>query len=170
MDLSKYIGEITFYDKKIMLEEKKSKSWLKSISAFANTKGGKLLFGIDDNDELIGLKNAKKDAESISEIIKTKLDPIPRIELEIIDINSKNIIVLTIFEGNETPYYLIENGSRVAYVRIGNESVISNGTQLKKLVLKGLNRTYDSLSTNIRKDRASFTKLKAIYYQKTLKD
>lgn len=31
MDLSKYIGETTFYDKKIMLEEKKSKSWLKSI-------------------------------------------------------------------------------------------------------------------------------------------
>ncbi|WP_156299686.1 AlbA family DNA-binding domain-containing protein [Streptobacillus canis] len=60
------------------------------MSPFANTKGGKLLFGIADNDELIGLKNAKKDAENIGEIIKTKLYPIPRIELKIIDINSKN--------------------------------------------------------------------------------
>ena len=40
MDLRKYIGEATEYDKKAMLEEKKPKSWCKSVSAFANGKGG----------------------------------------------------------------------------------------------------------------------------------
>lgn len=40
MIVSKYIGETTAYDKKIILEEKKPKSWLKSISAFANGNGG----------------------------------------------------------------------------------------------------------------------------------
>ncbi len=39
MDLSKYIGETTSYDKKLKLEVRKPKSWLKSVSAFANTKG-----------------------------------------------------------------------------------------------------------------------------------
>ncbi len=43
MDLSKYIGETTTYDKKIKLEERKPKSWLKSVSSFANTKGGALM-------------------------------------------------------------------------------------------------------------------------------
>ena len=33
MDMSKYIGEATAYDKKLMLERKEPLSWLKSISA-----------------------------------------------------------------------------------------------------------------------------------------
>ena len=38
IDIRQLIGETTEYDKKQMLEERKPKSWLKSISAFANTK------------------------------------------------------------------------------------------------------------------------------------
>ncbi|MDO4777948.1 MAG: helix-turn-helix domain-containing protein [Tissierellia bacterium] len=170
MDLSKYIGETSAYDKKVMLEERKPKSWLKSVSAFANTKGGKLFFGIDDNDELIGLQSSKKDSEIISENIKTKLDPIPQINLEVIRQNNKDFIVLTVYEGSETPYYLIDGGSRIAYTRVGNESVIASSTQLKNLVLKGINKTFDTLSTSITKNRASFSKLKSIYYQRTGND
>lgn len=55
MDIKKLIGEATEYDKKEMLEYKKPKSWLKSVSAFANGMGGKLLFGIDDDGELSDL-------------------------------------------------------------------------------------------------------------------
>ena len=38
---------------------------------------GALIFGISDENELIGLENPNGDAEKISEIIKTRLDPIP---------------------------------------------------------------------------------------------
>lgn len=47
MQLKDYIGEATAYDKKLMLERKDPTSWLKSVSAFANTQGGRLLFGVD---------------------------------------------------------------------------------------------------------------------------
>lgn len=43
MDIKQLIGETTDYDKKLALEEKKPKSWCKSISAFANCFGGKLM-------------------------------------------------------------------------------------------------------------------------------
>ena len=43
MDIKQLIGEATDYDKKLALEEKKPKSWCKSISAFANCFGGKLI-------------------------------------------------------------------------------------------------------------------------------
>ena len=46
MKLEDYIGETTLYDKKLMLERKDPISWLKSVRAFANTQGGKLLFGV----------------------------------------------------------------------------------------------------------------------------
>ena len=42
MNLKDYIGEATAYDKKLMLERKDPTSWLKSVSAFANTQGGKV--------------------------------------------------------------------------------------------------------------------------------
>ena len=52
MKLETLIAECTAYDFKLMLEEKKPKSWLKSVSAFANGLGGSLFFGID-NDRII---------------------------------------------------------------------------------------------------------------------
>ena len=64
MKISDLIGETTEYDKKQAVEERKPKSWCKSVSAFANGKGGYLIFGIADNGEIVGLENA----EYVSEI------------------------------------------------------------------------------------------------------
>ena len=48
MELKTLIAECTAYNFKLMLEEKKPKSWLKSVSAFANGLGSSLFFGIDN--------------------------------------------------------------------------------------------------------------------------
>ena len=42
----------------------------KEIIAFANTKGGKIYIGIDDNGNIVGLKKAKEDIESLSGMIR----------------------------------------------------------------------------------------------------
>ena len=55
MELKTLIAECTAYDFKVMLEEKKPKSWLKSVSAFANGLGGSLLLGIDNDGIVKGL-------------------------------------------------------------------------------------------------------------------
>ena len=73
MKLEQLIGEATEYDKKSDAVDKKSrKSWLKSVSAFANGVGGVLIFGIADNDSVVGVDDAKKAMEVISEQIKDK--------------------------------------------------------------------------------------------------
>lgn len=77
IEIQKLIGEATAYDKKQMLEIKRPKSWLKSVSAFANGEGGMLIFGISDDNQVVGLDDAEGDAERISEEIKNKLDPVP---------------------------------------------------------------------------------------------
>ena len=71
MNINNLIGEATAYDKKLQLEVKRPKSWLKSVSAFANGEGGTLVFGINDDDQVVGLADAESDAERISEEIKT---------------------------------------------------------------------------------------------------
>ena len=129
LKISDYLGEATEYDKKEFLETKRPKSWLKTVSAFANCHGGVLIFGVTDGDELVGLDNAKEDSEKISEAIKAKLDPVPQVILKIKEENNKKFILLQIFSGMETPYYYVSDGSRIAFVRIGNESVPANAAE-----------------------------------------
>ena len=126
MKISDFIGETTAYDKKVRLEENRPKSWLKSVSAFANGVGGFLVFGISDNDELIGVENASRGAEKISEIINAKMDPVPTIHLQILKEGGMDFIVLQVFPGDETPYYYSSDRSdgEIDFVLQGKSSVI----------------------------------------------
>nr|WP_289869051.1 RNA-binding domain-containing protein [uncultured Muribaculum sp.] len=55
IDIQTLIGEAIAYDKKQMFEVNRPKSWLKSVSAFANGEGGTLIFGVSDEIVLSGL-------------------------------------------------------------------------------------------------------------------
>lgn len=167
LKIKTYIGEATEYDKKETLEERKPKSWLKSVSAFANGNGGVLIFGVADDDTLMGLSDVKTASEKISETVKSKMDPIPTIDLQIRQEDGKEFILLHVSAGAETPYYYIGDGGRIAFIRIGNESVQATATDLKRLVLRGSNSTYDSLSTLYRFENFAFTKLRSVYRQRT---
>ncbi|MGM9866924.1 MAG: ATP-binding protein [Lepagella sp.] len=166
IEIHKLIGEATAYDKKEKLERNKPKSWLKSVSAFANGEGGILVFGITDDDEVVGLENAEEDAESISEAIKTKLDPIPVIDLQFKEVDEKKLIMLRVMPGQETPYYYIGDKQRLAFVRIGNESVVTDRIQLKSLVMKGSGRTFDGLPSSYRFEDMAFSKLRSVHYKR----
>ena len=62
LEIAELIGETTSYDKKQALEEKRPKSWCKSVCAFANGEGGALVFGIADDGTVVGLDNPEQDA------------------------------------------------------------------------------------------------------------
>lgn len=47
-----------------------------------------------------------------------------------------------------TPYYYVGDGQRIAFVRVGDESTPATAEQMVRLVLKGSNKTYDSLHTD----------------------
>lgn len=71
--LDQLIVEATEYDLKVAVEKRRPKSWLKSVSAFANGIGGTLFFGIADDRTIVGLENAQADAEAISRLIKDRI-------------------------------------------------------------------------------------------------
>lgn len=80
MDTSKYIGEAMAYDKKLMLERKEPLNWLKSIRGFANISGGVLLYGVDNDGNLVGLENAERDVDEICEMVKCMMVSVPGVE------------------------------------------------------------------------------------------
>lgn len=154
--IDKWIAEATECDFKVALEIKKPKSWLKSVSAFANGIGGTLIFGIDDNRNVVGLMDAQADAEAISRLIKERISPYPNFILVPERKDGKNVLILTVSSGYSTPYYYKADGVMETYIRIGNESVIAPSFALNQLILKGMNRTYDTLNSEYAKLRERY--------------
>lgn len=161
--IDRWIAEATECDFKVALEVKKPKSWLKSVSAFANGIGGTLFFGISDDRTIVGLENAQEDAEAISRLIKERIMPYPNFVLAPEKENGKELLVLTVSAGRTTPYYYKADGVMEAYIRIGNESVIAPAYVLNQLVLKGINRTYDALTSEYDFKDYAFSKLRERY-------
>ena len=171
MKTTDLISECTAYDFKIMLEEKRPKSWLKSVSAFANGLGGSLFIGVDNDGIVKGLDDIQRVCETISNKIRDYMDPLPEVEM----IPHKtdegmNVLQLKVNAGNYTPYYYVGDGQRVAFVRIGDESVPATAEHMVRLVLKGSNKTYDSLITDYRKDDNSFIILANEFKKRTEQD
>ena len=156
MKIENLLTECTAYDFKIALEEKKPKSWLKSVSAFANGLGGSLFFGVDNDRTIKGLDDIQSICETISSKIRDYMDPLPEVEMIPQRINGLDILQLKVNTGRYTPYYYVGDGQRIAFIRLGEESVPATAEQMLRLVLKGANKTYDSLETAYKAEDYSF--------------
>ena len=167
MELNSLIAECTAYDFKVMLEEKKPKSWLKSVSAFANGLGGSLFFGIDNDGIVKGLDDVQHVCEAISSKIRNNMDPLPEVEMIPRDVDGLHILQLKVNAGHYTPYYYVGDGQRIAFVRVGDESIPATAEQMVRLVLKGSNKTYDSLHTDYKVDDYAFTILANSFKDRT---
>lgn len=123
-----------------------------------------MIFGITNEGMVVGLENPEGDAEKISETIKTRLDPIPEFKLRFHQTeDGKVLVILDVYKGDETPYYYSGDGVLEAYVRVGNESVKATATELKRLVLRGKNTSYDSQNSTYKVEDYAFSKLKERY-------
>ena len=165
--LFQLIAEATEIDYKETLEIKKPKSWLKSVSAFANGIGGSLFFGVADDKTIVGLDDPQLAADKITEIIREKISPVPEIVLNPFEEDGKQILVLKVRSGRNTPYFYSADGIKQAFVRVGNSSVPAPDHILKELILKGSNQTFDSLTTAHKIEEYSFTLLEATYRERT---
>ena len=153
------------------VEYKKPKSWLKSVSAFANSNGGILLFGIRDVDkEPIGLKNITEDSEMVTELINNKITPLPRYELNTFKEDNKDFMEVKVGDGPKTPYYYSSDGRKEAFIRSGNQSIPAPKYILDGLIFKGQNTTFDELPSKYDISDVSFTLLNVSLKNETGKE
>ena len=171
MKITDFVSECTAYDFKLKLEEKKPKSWLKSVSAFANGIGGSLLFGVDNDGSIKGLDDIQHVCEAVSTKIRDYMDPLPDVEMIPHKIDEGlNVLQLKVNSGHYTPYHYIGDGQRIAFVRVGDESVPTTAEHMVRLVLKGSNKTYDSLVTNYKQEDNTFIILANEFSKRTEQD
>lgn len=163
-------SETTECEFKVSLETNKPKSWLKSVSAFANGIGGVIYFGVSDDKKIVGIDDVANTIEKISNLIKTKIEPMLVFSVKDVVCEDNTIIKLEIKSGNLTPYYYVNEGTKIAFVRIGDESVTAPSYLLNELMLKGQRQTFDALSTKINFEDVSFTLFNANYKRETKKN
>ena len=144
-----FSGESKNIEYKVILPEK-SEKYMKTIVAFANTQGGKLIIGIDDKThQIVGVDNEIlfQLMDGIANAISDSCMPqiIPDIEPQTID--EKTVIVVSVEAGKNRPYYLKSKGKENGtYIRVAGTSRQAFPEKIKELEMEGARISWDQLT------------------------
>ena len=123
--------------------------YMKTVVAFANTAGGKIIFGVEDKSlKVCGIDESVvfDTMDAITNAIADSCEPaiIPDISLKTID--GKTIIVVDIAPARQRPYYIKSLGIKEGtYIRVAGTTRKADKDTLKELMLEGSNKSFDQL-------------------------
>ena len=144
---SLFAGESKNIEYKVAVP-KKSEKYMKTVVAFANGNGGKIVFGIDDKTlEIVGMDedNIFKTLDAITNAISDSCEPRIRPDVTLQTVNDKTVIVVEILPGAMRPYYIKSEGmTEGTYMRVSGTTRPVEGYMLKEFILEGQNRYFDS--------------------------
>ena len=138
--MAKYNAQREMFN--LEFKEDFTKSYLKTVSAFANYQTGKIVFGVADDGEIVKLNDPKQLALNLENTINDSISPVPNYSIEIV--SPSGPIELTVKEGRHKPYYYRAK----AYRRNDSDTIEVSRSELEYLILEGLNLTYDELDAS----------------------
>ena len=110
---------------------------------------GYIIFGVEDGTKkIVGVKDIKKSYEEVSNRIKTRIEPSIIPTIDIVNVEDKSIIVVKVLPGQHTPYYYVNKGTKIAYIRKGDQDCETNSIELNELILRGKNVGWDEQITD----------------------
>lgn len=139
-------GESVNVEYKVTVPKDSSK-YMKTVVAYANGHGGKIVFGVDDKSlEVIDMDTDHifRTIDAITNAISDSCEPriIPDVTLQTVE--DKTVIVVEIAPGKMRPYYIKSKGMvGGTYVRSAGTTRLVADYMLKELILEGQNRYYD---------------------------
>lgn len=107
-----------------------SRKIAKSISAFANTEGGRLLIGVKDNGRVAGV-SSDEERFMIEAAVQLYCSPQPQITMQTVSVDGRSVLVVEIEENEHKPVLAKdENGKLWAYIRIHDENILATPVHL----------------------------------------
>lgn len=110
----------------------------KTVIAFANTDGGILYIGINDDGTIAGLENTDEEMLKVSNMVRESIKPdvTAFVSYDVETVHGKDILQVTIQKGTSTPYYHAAKGicPESVYVRQGASSVPTSETAILKMI------------------------------------
>ncbi len=102
----------------------------RELIAFANTHGGRLFIGIDDDHSVVGVKSEKEEIAMIEHACEFYCDPPIEPRIEIVEVFGKDVIIVNVPESHEKPHWLVEqndsNEARQAFIRLNDKTVAAS--------------------------------------------
>jgi len=101
----------------------------REMIAFANTKGGYVIFGVDDDKEVVGVDSEKAESEMIKDAAENYCEPPLDYLIDFIELYGKELVVVSIPESDCKPHRLqdyqneLDINKAVVLVRINDKSV-----------------------------------------------
>ena len=144
-----FSGESKNIEYKVTLPDK-SEKYVKTIVAFANTQGGKLVVGVDDKThEIVGVENEIlfQLMDGIANAVSDSCMPqiIPDIEPQTVD--EKTVIIVSVEAGKNRPYYLKSKGKENGtYIRVAGTSRQAFPEKIRELEMEGARISWDELT------------------------
>lgn len=107
-----------------------SKKIAKSLVAFANTKGGRLLIGVKDNGKIAGIRT-DEEFYMVEAAAKIYSQPAIHFKTKQWNIEGKTVLEIQIEPSSEKPHFAKDdNGKWLAYIRIDDENFLANKIQI----------------------------------------
>ncbi|MDX9791733.1 MAG: ATP-binding protein, partial [Candidatus Kapabacteria bacterium] len=100
----------------------------KEIAAMANTSGGFLIVGVDDNRKIYGIESEKAESDIVTQACTFYIEPPLEPDISIISIHDKDVLLLRITESKIKPHRVIKDcneklSEQKVYIRLGEKSV-----------------------------------------------
>mgnify|MGYP001251286164 CR=1 FL=1 len=145
IELLELINKGEGYHLEFKLEEENNEDFAKTIVCFANTDGGKILVGVDDDGKIIGVSDIDKVMLRIDNIAINNCKPPISIYQESEVIDDKKIIIVTVAKGAQRPY---QTNKGQYYVRASNRCRQASREELLRIFQAGQSLYYDELPIN----------------------
>ncbi|MCP1100797.1 ATP-dependent DNA helicase RecG [Aequitasia blattaphilus] len=125
----------------------RSEKYMKTVVAFANGKGGKLIFGVENNTwKVTGFTKEEvfQKMDAITNAIFDSCEPKITPNVGVQEVDGKAIIEVEILPGMPRPYYIRSQGILDGtYIRVSGTTRHAERYQVQELILEGQNRHYD---------------------------
>jgi predicted HTH transcriptional regulator len=114
----------------------------RTLIAFANTKGGTILFGIDDDKTIVGVESEKMEVEMIETAGTMHCEPPIEPGIEIVSHRGRDVIVVTIDESTQKPHSLVDqdnesdNLESKVLIRVKDKTVVASKEVVKILQME----------------------------------
>jgi len=101
----------------------------REISAFANTRGGTIIVGVDDNHSILGVDAYHEEEFLIYEAAHELCKPAVPVKIEVLPTENRDILIIFVPEAIEKPVYITNKNRREVYLRRADESIIATRQQ-----------------------------------------
>lgn len=145
----------------------------KTVTAFANTNGGKIYIGINDDGSVHGIDDIDDVILKVTNTIRDSIRPDITMftETEVEQMDGKSILIVTIQRGTKRPYYIVGKGIRPegVFIRQGSSTVPATETAILFMIketsgdryedARSINQqlTFDEAATYFAKKKIPFT-------------